>query len=250
MALPRVGAVADQHFEHPRLAAIYDAVNADRSDLQPYEDIVRELGGRRVLDVGCGTGTFALRLADRGIEVTGVDPAQASLEVARSKPGADRVRWLVGDATRLPPMQVDVSTMTANVAQAIVKDSEWASTLRGIHAALRPGAHLVFETRDPSRRVWQHWNPQASRKLTDIPGVGTVESWVELTEIAGPLVTFRSTFVFDADGAVLTSDSTLRFRNQDEVRDDLVAHGFLVENVRHALEGPERELVFLARRPG
>ena len=64
------------------------------------------------------------------------------------------------------------------------------------------------------------------------------------------MVTFRSTFVFEADGAVLTSDSTLRFRTEDEVRDDLVAHGFVVENVRHALEGPERELVFLARRPG
>jgi SAM-dependent methyltransferase len=242
--------VADRHFEHPRLAAIYDAVNGDRSDLRLYEDIVREVGGRRVLDVGCGTGALALRLVDRGLEVTGVDPAQASLDVAMGKPGADGVRWLVGDATSLPPMQVDVVTMTANVAQAIVEASEWESTLRGIHAALRPGAHLVFETRDPSRRVWQNWNPPASRKTTSIPGVGTVESWVDLIDVVGPLVTFRSTFVFSADGTVLTSDSTLRFRTRDEVEADLVAHGFVLQNVRRALEGPEGELVFVARRSG
>ncbi len=74
-------------FEHPRLAAIYDALDADRSDLGVYLGIAEELGARRVLDVGCGTGTFAILLADRGFEVTGVDPALASLDVARAKPG-------------------------------------------------------------------------------------------------------------------------------------------------------------------
>ena len=215
-----------------------------------YEDIVCRVGARRVLDVGCGTGTLALRLADRGIAVTGVDPAEASLDVARAKPGADRVHWLVGDARALPPMQLDAATMTANVAQAIVDSSEWHETLLGIRGALRPGAHLVFESRDPSRRVWQNWNAEASYKRTDIGGVGTVETWAEILDLALPLVTFRSTFVFRSDGAVLTSDSTLRFRTKPEVQADLVSAGFVLDDVRHALDGPERELVFLAHRPG
>ena len=37
-------------------------------------------------------------LAGKGLEVTGVDPAKASLDVARAKPGAERVSWIHGDA--------------------------------------------------------------------------------------------------------------------------------------------------------
>lgn len=50
----------DEIFEHPRLVAIYDALDPDRRDLDVYAAIAGELGVRRVLDVGCGTGTFAL----------------------------------------------------------------------------------------------------------------------------------------------------------------------------------------------
>jgi predicted TPR repeat methyltransferase len=48
--------MADDAFEHPRLAAISDALDADRSDLEAYLGIAHELGARRVLDIGCGTG--------------------------------------------------------------------------------------------------------------------------------------------------------------------------------------------------
>lgn len=242
--------MADNVFEHPRLAAIYDALDPDRSDLDAYVAIAEEIDARRVLDIGCGTGTFALLLAARGIEVIGVDPAGESLKVARAKPGAKRVRWIHGDATGLPPLEVDLATMTANVAQAIVEPRDWDGTLRGAFHTLRPGGLLVFETRDPAYRAWEEWNRASSYGVTEIEGVGTVESWVEVTDVSGPLVTFRGTCVFASDGAVITSDSTLRFRERDEVEDALSAHGYVVEQVRDAPDRPGRELVFLARRPG
>jgi SAM-dependent methyltransferase len=241
--------MADEFFEHPRLVAIYDALDPDRSELDAYLAIADEIGARRVLDIGCGTGTFALLLAERGLEVTGVDPAAGSLGVARAKPGAERVRWIHGDATALPPLQVDLATMTGNVAQAIVEPRDWEGTLRAIFAALHPGGLLAFETRDPAYRAWEEWNREMSYSVTEIEGAGAVESWVEVTDMSGPLVSFRGTCVFAADGAVLTSDSTLRFRERDEVVEALVAHGYLVDEVRGAPDRPGREFIFLARRP-
>ena len=241
--------VPDNIFEHPRLAAIYDALDADRSDLDVYVAIAEELGARRVLDVGCGTGTFALLLADRGLEVTALDPAGGSLRVARAKAGSERVRWIHGDAKAVPSLRVDLATMTGNVAQAIVEPSDWEETLRGVYKAMRPGGHLVFETRVPARRAWQEWNRAASHRNTDIQGVGAVESWVEVIDVSGPLVTFRGTWVFASDGEVLTSDSTLRFREREEIEATLTAHGYEVTEVRDAPDRPGREFVFFALRP-
>ncbi|MGW2637018.1 class I SAM-dependent methyltransferase [Streptomyces sp. NPDC001348] len=241
--------MADECFGHARLAAIHDALDPDRSDLDAYLRMAEGLGAHRVLDIGCGTGVFALLLARRGISVVGVDPASASIDVARAKPGSEHVRWICGDAADLPPLQVDLVTMTANVAQAIADPLAWQKTLRGAYEALRPGGHLVFETRDPARRAWEEWTRERSHRVTDVPGAGSVESWVEPVRTSLPLVTFRWTFVFAADGQTLTSDSTLRFREREEVERDLVTHGYVVEDVRDAPDRPGKEFVFVARRP-
>jgi hypothetical protein len=62
-------------------------------------------------------------------------------------------------------------------------------------------------------------------------------------EVSEPLVTFRWTYVFASDGQVLTSDSTLRFRERQEVEADLIAQGYEVEGVRDAPDRPGKEFV-------
>lgn len=122
--------------------------------------------------------------------------------------------------------------------------------MRGVYDALRPGGYLVFESRDPAYQAWQGWTRAASYAVTEIDGIGAVERWREVTDVSGPLVSFRSTTVFASDGVVWTSESTLRFRERAKVDADLVAHGYVVEDVRSAPDRPGREFVFVARRPG
>jgi len=159
--------VVDAIFEHPRLAAIYDALDADRGDLEAYLAIVDEFDARHVLDVGCGTGTFAPLLAARGIEVTGVDPAGGSLDVARAKPGAARVHWIHGDAGNLPPLRADLATMTGNVAQAIADPTDWDTTLRGIHGPC--GRAGVWCSKPEIRRTGPGWTGTARRHTGSPP---------------------------------------------------------------------------------
>ena len=238
----------DAIFRDRRLAEIYDPLDPDRSDLDAYLAMVDEFGAGVVLDIGCGTGTLACLLAQRGKQVIGVDPAVASLDVARRKPYADRVRWLAGDATTLPPMQVDLVTMTGNVAQVFLSDESWVTTLGAAHEALGLRGFLVFEVRDPARKGWREWDREQSYRCVEVPHVGTIETWVDLTDVSLPFVSFRHTFIFGADGAVLTSESTLRFRDEAEIRDSLQMAGFVVHDVRDAPDRPGREFVFVAMR--
>lgn len=222
------------------------AIDGDRADLDHYEAVVDELGARSVLDIGCGTGVLACRLAQRGLTVIGVDPALASLAVARTKRGADRITWLVGDATMLPSVAVDAVTMTGNVAQVFLDDEEWSAVLVGVRRVLGDAGRLVFETRDPSLRGWEEWTRERSISVTATTA-GPVEHWVEVTKVELPLVSFRHSFRFLDGGDIVTSDSTLRFRDRDEIAASLAATGFTVEDVRDAPDRPSRELVFIAR---
>ena len=238
----------DAIFAHPRLAPVYDAFDGDRDDLAAYLSIAGELGAERVLDVGCGTGCLAVLLADSGRTVMGADPAGASLEVARAKDARARITWVHGDAAAVPSFGADLAVMTGNVAQDFLTDEDWAGALLGIHAALRPRGHLVFETRRPEWRAWEKWAAETESVVLDIPGIGSVEQGSEVTDVSLPFVSIRGTYTFRVDGAVIVSDSTLRFRSRDEVESSLVTQGYRVLDVREAPDRPGRELVFIAER--
>jgi ubiquinone/menaquinone biosynthesis C-methylase UbiE len=249
MNMTTVCLVPDAIFAHPRLAAIYDAFDGDRDDLGAYVGIVEEFGAHHVLDVGCGTGSLAVLLAQHGHTVTGVEPAEASLDMARTKSGAESVSWILGPAITLPPLGADLAVMTGNVAQVFVSDDEWSATLQAIRGALRAdGGYLVFETRRPQRRAWEEWVVDTGPHIRDVPGVGRVEQRREVTSVSLPLVSFRYTYRFASDGLVVTSDSTLRFRSQEEIEQTLAATGFTVVAVREAPDRPGREFVFVAQR--
>lgn len=232
------------------MAEIYDLLEPERPDLEPYLAMAREFAARRVLDIGCGTGTFACLLAEHGVEVMGVDPAAASLEVARRKSGSERVLWIRGDATAVPPTQVDLVTMTGNVAQVFVTDEAWSSSLGASYGSLRPGGRLVFETRDPDKEAWRAWTRNQTYRYLELPDVGGFETWIEVTEVAMPLVRFRHHFLFHSDGEAIVSESCLRFRSRSQVAASLIDTGFSVDEICDAPDRPGRELVFIAVRKG
>jgi trans-aconitate methyltransferase len=81
--------------------------------LQLIATHVPRLHGQRVLDYGCGVGSFAHRLHERGAQVTGIDPSPGMIAKATAAYGDD-VTFLVGDARLLrglPPFALITAIM-------------------------------------------------------------------------------------------------------------------------------------------
>ncbi len=238
----------DRIFEDARLVAVYDHFDGQRSDLCHYLAIARELGAESILDIGCGTGSFACLLSEQGFAVTGLEPAGASLDVARRKPFAEQVNWINGDLSTISDVWADLAFMTGNVAQVFLTDELWLDTLSRVRTALHEKGHLVFEVRDPSQKAWLCWNRENTYQKLDIPEIGEVEGWCEVTEVSQQLVSFRWTYVFASDGQIIASDSTLRFREKAEIEKTLKDSGFMVREVRDAPDRPGKEFVFIVSR--
>lgn len=242
----------DLHYVDPRLVDLYDIENPRGIDTDFYLSLARDLNARTVLDLGCGTGLLTRELATDRRKVVGIDPASAMLAVARQQPGAERVEWVEGDSRSLGTPGADLVVMTGNVAQVFLDDSDWAETLGDIHAALRPGGYLAFESRNPEAREWEQWNRDASYNRYDSVH-GPVECWVELTVVHDGRVSFNSHKVFEATGEVVVTVSELGFRSKLELTNSLVRSGFAVQQVYgdwdcRPVTITSRVMVFVARR--
>ncbi len=238
-------------FRDARLVAVYDAEFLWSREDDFFFSVVGETPAARVLDLGCGTGRLAIALAAAGHTVSGVDPARASLMAARAKPGAERVRWIQGTSSALAADTFDVALMTSHVSQFIVGDDEWAATLSDLHRTLVPDGRLVFDSRDPSARGWEQWNPVDSDHRVQLSDGRVVQVWNDVTSVADGAVSFNLHYGFP-EGDDLVSSATMRFRSVDEVRAGLHDAGFAVEQIhggwrREPVGAGDGELIVLAR---
>jgi SAM-dependent methyltransferase len=234
--------------------AIYDTVNPYAADAQPgfYAQLAAELGAASIVDLGCGTGLITRELARQGYRLTGVDPAPAMVEIARQRPHGDQVHWIDGDAGKLGTPDADLAIMTGHVAQFFLTGETWHAALTALHAALRPGGRLAFESRNPGAREWEGWTRDASWSEDD-PMAGQIDMLCEVHDVSDGIVSYTNHYAFAATGEELVSPSRLRFRTEAELTQSLVDAGFAVERVygdwdRRPAGATTRELIIVAAR--
>jgi ubiquinone/menaquinone biosynthesis C-methylase UbiE len=129
-------------------APIYDTMdNALIATEEPLVDaLTRDLPIGRALDVACGTGRHAARLAAAGHATVGIDATPAMLDLARKRaPGAD---FRLGDFTALP---VDDGTFDLAIcALALAHLRDPAPAIAEIARAVRPGGRVVLTDAHPT----------------------------------------------------------------------------------------------------
>jgi SAM-dependent methyltransferase len=242
-------------FSDPRLVAIYETVNAYDPGTQPdfYSDLAAEIGAISIVDVGCGTGLVTRELARQGYQMTGIDPAPAMIEVARRGDDGEMVRWICGDVSEIGSPRADLAMMSGHVAQFFLTDDEWSDALTALHAALRPGGRLAFESRNPEAREWEWWS-RDERKTVEDPVAGPIETWSETKALNAGIVSYMNHYVFAATGEDVVVSSRLRFRSLDELTRSLMVARFAVERVygdwdRRPVDPATPELIVVAVRP-
>jgi SAM-dependent methyltransferase len=86
-----------------RIADVYDSFYEETLDTLGAVDTLAELAaGGRVLELAIGTGRLALPLAQRGLEVHGVDASERMVEKLRAKPDGDGIPVTMGDFADVP----------------------------------------------------------------------------------------------------------------------------------------------------
>jgi ubiquinone/menaquinone biosynthesis C-methylase UbiE len=136
-------------------AARYDELRpVDDNWWEQFDAIVRagDLRGRRVLDAGCGTGAFAVALAEQA-RVWAVDTSPEMLEVARGRDVHGHVGWRVADATALPFRDGWFDRAVMRLVVHLVDRSRAFVELRRVLAA---DGRLAIATFDPAHfdRYW------------------------------------------------------------------------------------------------
>ncbi len=115
--------------------------------------------GGRVVDVGGGTGTFAIDLATArpDVEVTVVDGDPQALELAQAKSGAGHVRWQQGLADQLPLADASADAVVMSLLLHHLDPAAKRAALTDAHRVLRPTGRLHVadwgRPRDPLSRA-------------------------------------------------------------------------------------------------
>lgn len=218
----------DRLFDEAAFADFYDLENGWGVDLDYCLALAAD--ARSVLDLGCGTGELAIALGkDR--RVVGVDPATAMLDIARAKPGADRVRFIEGDARTIRLGETfDLVVMTGHAFQVFLNENDQRTTLTTIAAHLAPGGRFVFDSRNPLIREWLEWVPDESGRELDHARHGRVTAWNDMVhDEATGIVTYETHYRLEKNGQHLVAESKILFTPKARIEAMLADCGLSVE---------------------
>ena len=141
------------------LAASYDRLTNDvdyAAVVDFYFQILAQEGlkPRTAVDLACGTGSVTALLAQRGLQVTGVDMSEEMLCVASQKAQAlaDQPVFVCQRLERLQlPRGVDLAVCALDSLDYITNPADCAEAIRRVYKALNPGGCFIFDVNTPEK---------------------------------------------------------------------------------------------------
>ena len=143
----------EDHFGE-EIAARYDDPSDEMFQAAAIEPVVDFLAALAddgaALELGIGTGRIALPLAQRGVEVHGIDLSSAMVARLRAKPGGDRIPVAIGDfATASADGAFSLAYLVFNTINNLITQDAQVACFENVAAHLEPGGHFVIEVGVP-----------------------------------------------------------------------------------------------------
>jgi 2-polyprenyl-3-methyl-5-hydroxy-6-metoxy-1,4-benzoquinol methylase len=240
--------VPDIHYEHPRLAEIYDLDSPWSIDRDFYLSLAGEKP-QTILDLGCGTGLICDAYAAKGHDVTGVDPAASMLDVARRKPHGKNITWVQASAQDFrSDKRFDLIIMTGHAFQVLLEDADILAAMAVMRKHLKQDGRVVFESRNPAINWAKKWGERGAYML---PGDNVEASW-RFIALQADRMTFELHYRFPDE--TLTSTSVLRFLLREGIEERLGQSGLYADKVLGDWddtpfnEQSSEEMIFIVRK--
>lgn len=247
------------------VAELYDFAYDDfGDDIDFYENLARAVDGP-LLELGVGTGRVALRLAQAGYAVTGIDTSESMLARARAKlneaklPRGGSLQLIDAAMTSFElGRKFGLIVVAANTLQHLLTTKEQSACFARVRTHLAPGGLFAFSVRSPASVDWD--DSGQSPLLLEWTRLNSESGETVMKLIAGQADVARQvrrwTYVYDrvsADGQVRRSVfvTELRYSSQAELILLLQQAGLRVTHVYGDYDlspvGQGDNLVFVAR---
>lgn len=137
--------------------------------------------GRRVLEIGCGTGAVTARLVARGARVTALDQNPEMLDLARARLAGAPVTWLERTASEIDRLTEDFDAVVASLCLSEMSRSERAFVLRRAGERLAPGGLAVVADEVRPRGLL----PRVAHALLRVPQAAV--AWAIAGSVSRPI---------------------------------------------------------------
>ncbi len=210
-----------------RWADVYDEVH-DSLDPAAAVEFLADLGrGERVLELGVGTGRLAIPLAEKGVDIVGMDSSPAIVDRLRAKPGGPDIEVVIGDmASTDPGGPYGLVFVAFNTIFCLLDQQRQIDCFENVRRALAPDGRFVLQCFVPDLSRFRDGNQTVRVLPTSDSGCLRIDASVHSPDeqrVDTHMVTLKT-------GAVEVLPTSLRYIWPSEL--DLMARltGFVLED--------------------
>jgi len=113
-----------------------------------------DIAGRRILDIGCGSGPLSQKLIERGAKVSGFDASQGMIDLARKRLGSEAELKVADLGDKLPYEDDSFDDAVASLVFHYLED--WTQPLAEVRRIIKPGGRLILSLNHPILYPWNN----------------------------------------------------------------------------------------------